>query len=49
MRVLHALMGQPNIIMSMIHWILVACEYHMKQLKENGDTLQSENPLNLDS
>ena len=45
MRVLHGLMSRPNIMTSMIYRILVACEDHTKRLTENGDTLQSDQPL----
>jgi hypothetical protein len=42
MRVLHGLMSQPNITMSMIYRILSAHEDHTQRLTENGDTLQSD-------
>ena len=42
MRVLHSLRSQPNITMSMVNWILESCEDLIKQLKENGDMLQSD-------
>jgi len=48
MRVLHGLMSRPNITTSMIDRILEACEDHMKQLTENGDILQSDEPLILE-
>jgi len=45
MRVLHGLIDQPNIMMSLIYQILKAHKDHTMQLAENGDTLQSELPL----
>jgi hypothetical protein len=46
MSVLHRLMSRPNITRSMIYRILEAREDHTKRLTENGDTLQSDQPLN---
>ena len=48
MRVLHGLMSRPNITMSMINQILQAGENHTNWLTENGDTLQSDEPLILE-
>jgi len=48
MRVLHGLMGQPNITTLIIYRILEARENHTKGLTENGDTLQSDEPLFLE-
>jgi hypothetical protein len=48
MRVLHGLMSRPNITTSMIYRILEAREDHTKRLTENGDTLQSDEPLILE-
>jgi len=48
MRVLHGLMSRPNITTWMIYWILEAREDHTKRLTENGDTLQSDEPLILE-
>jgi len=48
MRVLHGLMSRPNITMSMISRILEALEHPTNWLTENGDTLQSDEPLNID-
>jgi len=48
MRVLHSLMSQPNIEMSMIYQILEAREDHKKQLTETGDMLLSDEPLILE-
>jgi len=48
MRVLHSLMSRPNITTSMIYRILVAREGHTKRLTENGDRLQSDEPLMLE-
>jgi len=48
MRVLHGLMSQPNITTSMIYRILEARKAHMKRLTENGDMLQSDEPLILE-
>jgi len=45
MRVLHGLMSRPNITTSMIYTILEAGADHTKRLTENGDTLQSDEPL----
>jgi len=39
MGILHGLVSRPNIMISMIYWILEASEDHRKQLTENGDTL----------
>ena len=46
--VLHGLMSRPNIMTSMMYWILDPCEDHTKRLTENGDTLQSDEPLILE-
>jgi len=48
MRVLHGLIRRPNIMMSMIYRILEALEDHTKQLTENVDTLQSDEPSILE-
>jgi len=48
MSVLHGLMSRPNITTSMIFRILEAHEDHTKQLTENGDTLQSDEPSILE-
>jgi len=48
MKVLHGLMSRPNIMTSMIYWILAALEDHTKGLTENGDTLPSDEPLMLE-
>jgi len=48
MRVLHGLMRRPNITTSMIYRILEAHEDDTKRLTENGDTLQSDEPLILE-
>jgi hypothetical protein len=48
MRVLHGFMSRPNITTSMIHRILAAREDHTKQLTDNGDMSQSEEPLMLE-
>jgi len=42
MKVLHSLMSRPNITTLMIYRILESCEDHMKQLRENDDTFQSD-------
>jgi len=47
MRVLHGIMSQLNITTSMIYRILEACVDHTKQVAENRDTLQSDDPLLL--
>jgi len=46
--VLHGLMCRPNIKISMIYRIPEAREDHTKWLIENGDTLQSDEPLILE-
>jgi len=48
MRVLHGFMSGPNIMKSMIYQILDAREEYTKQLTENADTLQSDEPLILE-
>jgi len=48
MNVLHGLMSRPNIMTSMIYRILEAREDHTLQLIDNGDTLQSDEPLILE-
>jgi len=48
MRVLIGLMSRPNITMSMIYGMLEAREDHRNRLIENGDTLQSDEPLILE-
>jgi len=48
MRVLQGLMSQPNITISMLYLIQESCEDHTKQLTENGDILQSDEPLILE-
>jgi len=48
MRIQHDLMSRPNIMTSMIYWILEAREDHTKRLTENGETLQSDEPLFLE-
>ena len=48
MRILHGFMSQPNITTSMIYCILEAPEDHTKRLTENGDMLQSDEPLILE-
>ena len=45
MRVLHGPMSQLNITMMMIFWIVESCEYHTNWQTENGDPLQSDEPL----
>ena len=45
MTVLHSLISRPNIMASMLYCILEAREDHTKRLTENGDTLQSDEPL----
>jgi len=48
MRVLHGLMSRPNIRTSMIYRILETNEDHTKWVTENGDKLQSDEPLILE-
>jgi len=48
MTVLHGLKSQPNITTSMIYRILEAREEHTKWLTENGDMLQSDEPIILE-
>jgi hypothetical protein len=48
MPVQHGLMSRPNIMMSMIYQILEAHEDCTMRLMENGDTLQSDEPLLLE-
>jgi len=43
-RVLHGFMSRLNITRTMIYWILESREDHTKQLTENGDRLQSDEP-----
>ena len=45
MRLLHGLISGPSITTSMPYQILEASEDHTKRLTENGDTLQSDEPL----
>jgi len=47
-RVLHGMVSGPNVTTSMIYRILEAREDHTMQLTENGDTLQSDEPLILE-
>jgi hypothetical protein len=44
MTILHGLMSQPNITMTMICWIQESREDHTKCLTENGDKLLSDEP-----
>jgi len=42
MKVVHGMMSRPNIMTSMIHWILERREDHRKQLTEQGDVMPSD-------
>jgi len=44
LRVLHSVISQPNIKMTMIYRILKSCEDHAKQLTEQGNKLHSDGP-----
>ena len=48
MRVLHGLMSRPDIMTLMLYWIFEAREGQLKWLTENGDMLQSDEPLTLE-
>ena len=48
MSILHGLMSRPNIMTSIIYWILESPENHKKWLTETGDRLQRDDPLILE-